>query len=77
MSKYICPVTVIVLIALTVTASKAQKGSVRAEAVGCFHMNLTAKPGNDFREYAGGTWIKNNPVPAKETTWVVLAFFGL
>lgn len=33
------------------------------------HMDLTVKPGEDFYNYAGGTWIKNNPVPAKETRW--------
>ena len=32
-------------------------------------MNLSVKPGDDFYEYAGGGWIKNNPVPAKETRW--------
>lgn len=33
------------------------------------NMDLSVKPGNDFYEYASGTWIKNNPVPAKETRW--------
>ena len=32
-------------------------------------MDLSVKPGDDFYEYAGGGWIKNNPVPAKETRW--------
>ncbi|RYD92848.1 MAG: M13 family peptidase, partial [Sphingobacteriales bacterium] len=32
-------------------------------------MDLTVKPGDDFYMYASGTWIKNNPVPAKETRW--------
>ncbi len=32
-------------------------------------MDKTVKPGDDFYTYAGGTWIKNNPVPAKETSW--------
>jgi putative endopeptidase len=32
-------------------------------------MDLSYKPGNDFNMYASGTWIKNNPVPAKETRW--------
>jgi len=32
-------------------------------------MDLSKKPGEDFYEYASGTWIKNNPVPAKETRW--------
>ncbi|MBL0357740.1 MAG: M13 family metallopeptidase [Chitinophagaceae bacterium] len=33
------------------------------------NMDLTVKPGDDFYSYASGTWIKNNPVPAKETRW--------
>jgi len=33
------------------------------------NMDLSVKPGDDFYEYASGTWIKNNPVPAKETRW--------
>lgn len=33
------------------------------------NMNLSVKPGDDFYQYASGTWIKNNPVPAKETRW--------
>lgn len=32
-------------------------------------MDLSKKPGNDFYNYASGTWIKNNPVPPKETRW--------
>ncbi|TXI32562.1 MAG: M13 family peptidase [Niabella sp.] len=32
-------------------------------------MDLSVSPGNDFYTYASGTWIKNNPVPAKETRW--------
>ena len=33
------------------------------------NMDLSVKPGNDFYQYASGTWIKKNPVPAKETRW--------
>ena len=32
-------------------------------------MDLTKNPGDDFYNYASGNWIKNNPVPAKETRW--------
>jgi putative endopeptidase len=33
------------------------------------NMDLTVKPGDNFYEYASGTWIRKNPVPAKETRW--------
>jgi putative endopeptidase len=33
------------------------------------NMELSVKPGDDFYTYASGMWIKNNPVPAKETRW--------
>ena len=33
------------------------------------NMDLSVKPGDDFFEYANGTWIKHNPIPAKETRW--------
>ncbi len=33
------------------------------------NMDTSIKPGDDFYDYANGTWIKNNPIPAKETRW--------
>ncbi len=51
-------------IGLSATAQKAQKKFIDPA-----NMDLSVKPGNDFYQYASGTWIKNNPVPAKETRW--------
>jgi putative endopeptidase len=33
------------------------------------NMDLSVKPGDNFFEYANGTWIKENAIPAKETRW--------
>ncbi|MDX5418065.1 MAG: M13 family metallopeptidase [Hymenobacteraceae bacterium] len=33
------------------------------------NMDMSVKPGNDFYTYANGVWLRNNPVPAKETRW--------
>ena len=33
------------------------------------NMDLSVKPGDNFFQYANGTWLKNNPVPASKTRW--------
>ena len=33
------------------------------------NMDKSVKPGDDFYKYASGSWVKANPVPAKETRW--------
>ncbi len=59
-----------VLLAMLCTATTA---ITHAQAVTKFidpaNMDLSVKPGDDFYTYAGGAWIKSNPVPAKETRW--------
>src|SRR3546814_17056 len=32
-------------------------------------MDTTLPTVNDFFKFANGTWMKNNPIPAKETRW--------
>src|SRR5258707_10332124 len=41
----------------------------KAKFIDRANMNLLVKPGDNFVEYAGGVWLKNNSIPAKETTW--------
>ncbi len=33
------------------------------------NMDLSVKPGDNFFDYANGTWIKENAIPAKESRW--------
>ena len=33
------------------------------------YMDTTINPGDNFYDYAGGAWRKDNPVPASETRW--------
>lgn len=51
------------------TALFAQQEVAKAKFIDPANMDPTIKPGDDFMGYAGGTWLKNNPVPAKETRW--------
>ncbi|MBL0046242.1 MAG: hypothetical protein IPP33_18165 [Flavobacteriales bacterium] len=33
------------------------------------YIDSTVKPGDDFFRWATGTWMKNNPIPASESSW--------
>jgi putative endopeptidase len=62
--------TLIVAFALCIsTIAIAQRETSKAKVLDPSNMDLTVKPGDDFMQYAGGTWIQKNPVPAKETRW--------
>ncbi|MHA8075912.1 M13 family metallopeptidase [Aquirufa sp. TARAVU-A1A] len=61
--KYAMLVLAFMLGAFSLEAQNTTKFIDRA------NMNLNVKPGDDFAEYANGNWIKNNPIPAKETRW--------
>ncbi|WP_410896841.1 M13 family metallopeptidase [Pontibacter sp. E15-1] len=54
--------------ALYGTAATAQEKG-KDQFIDKANMDLNVKPGDDFYTYASGTWLKNNPVPAKETRW--------
>src|SRR5687768_3668269 len=46
-----------------------QQEKSKAKVIDPANMDVTTKPGDDFMKYAGGVWLQNNPVPAKETRW--------
>lgn len=52
-----------------IAASYSANAQTQKKFIDPANMDLTVKPGNDFYQYASGTWVKNNPVPAKETRW--------
>ena len=54
---------------LSATAQHDSPRTPKKQFIDATNMDLSYKPGNDFNMYASGTWIKNNPVPAKETRW--------
>lgn len=62
---HICLVACILLMSATAFAQETSK----AKVIDPSNMDLTVKPGNDFMQYSGGTWLQKNPVPPKETRW--------
>ncbi len=48
---------------------KGEKPVPPAKFIDRANMDLSVKPGDDFFEYANGAWLKNNTIPAKETSW--------
>ncbi len=57
------------LFALDANAQHDSPAKKKVVLIDKANMDLSVKPGEDFYNYASGTWIKNNPVPAKETRW--------
>ena len=56
-------------VAIVLSVCTAANAQTTRKFIDQNNMDLNVKPGDDFYEYASGTWIKNNPVPAKETRW--------
>jgi putative endopeptidase len=58
-----------VVLVSSVFTSVAQQEPSKAKFIDPANMDITVKPGDDFEKYAGGNWLRSNPVPAKETRW--------
>jgi putative endopeptidase len=56
-------------VSLQAAAQHASPAANKAPFINKTDMDASVKPGDDFYTYASGNWIKNNPVPAKETRW--------
>lgn len=48
---------------------KIEAGGPPAKFIDPANMDLSIKPGDDFFDYANGSWLKETPIPAKETRW--------
>jgi len=52
-----------------VKKTKPEPAGTPSKFIDPANMDLTIKPGDDFFDYANGTWIKQNAIPSKETRW--------
>jgi len=66
--KNILAKVALVSLPLVMFACKGNEG-LEQKALDKANMDLTVKPGNDFFEYAGGTWLKDNPIPDDKTSY--------
>ena len=60
---------VFLILVVAFTMATAQNISKQAKPIDPANMDLSVKPCDDFFQYANGTWIKNNPIPAAYDQW--------
>jgi len=48
--------------------TKSRAGSKKPDVLG-INMDTSVSPAQDFFQYANGGWIKNNPIPADQSSW--------
>src|SRR6188768_2188827 len=56
-------------VSLLAVSCKNQKESMKDEGIFLSDMDTTIKPGDNFFNYAGGGWIKANPIPEDQIGW--------
>ncbi len=54
---------------LSTNRSAAAEPPPKAPRFSVDQMDRSVDPGTDFYRFAGGTWLKNNPVPADKSRW--------
>ena len=53
-------------------AAQTAKAALRHLGLELKDMDPSVKPGDDFFEYAEGTWLKNHPIPADKTAPAII-----
>ncbi|HEX8774290.1 MAG TPA: M13 family metallopeptidase [Pyrinomonadaceae bacterium] len=53
----------------TIVGQTPSAGGQQGRGVILKYMDTTAKPCEDFYQYANGNWIKDNPIPADRSSW--------
>lgn len=49
--------------------NNTNEGAASRKLLDPANMDTTVHPGDNFFQYANGTWLKNNPVPETESRW--------
>jgi putative endopeptidase len=62
--------------ALAITVACSQQSQKGIGVIKKEDMNLSVKPGEDFFEYANGTWMKNTPIPADRSRYGAFDILG-
>ncbi len=65
-ATYGAPATTLLAAAQATAPGRAQYGTFGFDSAG---MDRSVQPGDDFFEYANGTWIKNNQIPADKSRY--------
>src|SRR5258705_11579067 len=61
--------TPVLLSAQAENSLAAQGSSTTKKFIDPANMDLSVKPGDNFYQYANGTWLKKTPIPGSKTRW--------
>lgn len=59
----------VLMLGLAACQQQKPQGEEAMKWIDPAHRDTTVAPGDNFFQYANGTWLKNNPVPPTETRW--------
>ncbi len=71
-SKIILSILLLGVFMASIFITSCQNSNIKTEkfdGIDTTNMDKSVKPQDDFYTYAVGNWVKNNPVPADQTSW--------